>query len=49
MRENAAKHGAPLLGLHILMGPATPQRLGNVTGALQQGLIAPIEIVARAA
>lgn len=49
MRENAAKHGAPPLGLHILMGPATPQRLGNVMGALQQGLIAPIEIIARAA
>jgi ubiquinone/menaquinone biosynthesis C-methylase UbiE len=49
MRENASKHGAPPLGLHILMGPATPQRLGNVMGALQQGLIAPIEIVARAA
>jgi hypothetical protein len=49
MRESAAKNGAPPLGLHILMGPATPQRLGNVMGALQQGLIAPIEIVARAA
>ena len=49
MRENAAKHGAPPLGLHILMGPATPQRLGNLMGALQQGLIAPIEIIARAA
>ena len=49
MRENAAKHGAPPLGLHILMGPATPQRLGNVMGALQQGLIAPVEIIARAA
>jgi ubiquinone/menaquinone biosynthesis C-methylase UbiE len=49
MRENAAKHGAPPLGLHLLMGPATPQRLGNVMGALQQGLIAPIEIIARAA
>jgi ubiquinone/menaquinone biosynthesis C-methylase UbiE len=49
MRENAARHGAPPLGLHILMGRATPQRLGNVMGALQQGLIAPIEIIARAA
>jgi ubiquinone/menaquinone biosynthesis C-methylase UbiE len=49
MRESAAKHGAPPLGLHLLMGPATPQRLGNVMGALQQGLIAPIEIIARAA
>jgi len=49
MREKAAEHGAPPLGLHIVMGPMTPQRLGNVMGALQQGLIAPIEIIARAA
>jgi ubiquinone/menaquinone biosynthesis C-methylase UbiE len=49
MRENAAKHGAPPLGLHILMGPASPQRLGNAMGALQQGLIVPIEIIARPA
>lgn len=49
MRENAARHGAPPLGLHTLMGPATPQRLDNVMDALQQGLIAPIEIIARAA
>ena len=49
MRESATKHGAPPLGLHILMGPATPQRLGNLMGALQQGLLAPIEIIARAA
>jgi ubiquinone/menaquinone biosynthesis C-methylase UbiE len=49
MRVNAARDGAPPLGLHILMGPATPQRLENVMGAMQQGLIAPIEIIARAA
>ena len=49
MRERAARDGAPPLGLHLLMGPATPQRLANVTGALQQGLIAPIEIICRAA
>ena len=48
MRENAAKHGAPSLGLHILMGPATPQRLGNVISALERGTIAPVELVARA-
>ncbi len=48
MRENAAKHGAPPLGQHILMGPATPQRLGNVISALERGTIAPVELVARA-
>jgi ubiquinone/menaquinone biosynthesis C-methylase UbiE len=49
MRENAARHGAPPLGLHVLMGPATPQRLGNVMASLERGLIAPVEFIARAA
>jgi SAM-dependent methyltransferase len=48
MRENAAKHGAPPLGLHILMGPAAEERLGNVMKTLQAGTIAPIEMIARA-
>ena len=48
MRENAASHGVPPLGLHILMGPATPERLGNVMSALERGTIAPVEIIARA-
>ena len=48
MREKAVRDGAPPLGLHLLMGPATQQRLGNVMAALQQGLIAPTAIIARA-
>ena len=48
MRENAEKHGAPPLGLHILMGPASHERLGNVMRTLQAGTIAPIEMIARA-
>ena len=48
MREKAAIHGAPPLSLHIIMGPATPERLRNVMGSLERGLIAPIEIIARA-
>ncbi|MGO4573441.1 class I SAM-dependent methyltransferase [Microvirga sp. 2TAF3] len=48
MRENAAMHGAPPLGLHILMGPATPERLGNVMRTLERGTIAPIEVIVRA-
>ncbi|SFT85597.1 methyltransferase domain-containing protein [Mesorhizobium sp. YR577] len=47
MRENAAKNGAPPLSLHTLMGPATPQRLGNVMAALAAGSIAPIQMLAR--
>ena len=48
MWENAEKHGAPPLGLHLLMGPATQERLGNVMKTLQAGTIAPIEMIARA-
>jgi SAM-dependent methyltransferase len=48
MRESTAQHGPPPLGLHILMGPSTPQRIANVIRALEHGVIAPIEIIARA-
>ncbi|HSK42074.1 MAG TPA: methyltransferase domain-containing protein [Arenibaculum sp.] len=48
MRENAARHGAPPLGLHILMGPAAAQRLGNVMRTLECGTIAPVAFIARA-
>lgn len=47
MRDRAAKNGVPALGVHVIMGPATPQRLGNVMRALEQGIIAPVEIIAR--
>lgn len=48
MREHREKHGPPALGLHILMGPQAPRRLGNVISALEQGVIAPVQILARA-
>ena len=47
MRARAAEHGAPPLGPHIIMGPAAPERLRNVMGALEQGVIAPVELIAR--
>jgi ubiquinone/menaquinone biosynthesis C-methylase UbiE len=46
-RAEAAKSGAPALGLHIL-GTDMKERLANVMGALQGGLIAPVQIIARA-
>lgn len=49
MRENAARHGAPPLGPHILLGPGMPERLGNVIAAVRQGTIAPIEMITHAA
>lgn len=48
MRETVARHGTPPLGLHLLIGPATRDSFGNVFFALDNGIIAPIEMVARA-
>jgi ubiquinone/menaquinone biosynthesis C-methylase UbiE len=48
MREKAATHGAPLLSLPVLMGPAWRDRLANVMRTLERGTIAPIEMIARA-
>jgi SAM-dependent methyltransferase len=47
MRSHAARHGVPPLGLHVLMGPASRERLGNVMSALERGSIAPLEMLAR--
>ncbi|HEV7369443.1 class I SAM-dependent methyltransferase [Arenibaculum sp.] len=49
MREKAARQGVPPLGLHVLMGPASPERLSNVMGALGRGIIGPVEFLVRAA
>ncbi|HEY6881412.1 MAG TPA: class I SAM-dependent methyltransferase [Polyangiales bacterium] len=49
MRERAAKEGVPPLSLHTLMGPATPERLGNVMSALERGAIAPVALICRVA
>lgn len=47
MRARVAQHGVPPLGLHVLLGPASRERLGNVMTALERGSIAPIELIAR--
>lgn len=48
-RAKAEKDGPSPLGIHVLVGPATPERMGNAFGAAERGLIAPIEMIARAA
>ena len=48
MREYVGAHGVPPLGLHILMGPASKDRLANVMLALERATIAPIEIIVEA-
>ncbi|MFK7803216.1 MAG: class I SAM-dependent methyltransferase [Anaerolineae bacterium] len=39
--------GPAPLGLHLLMGESTPAKIGNMVGNLQNGLIAPVEIIAQ--
>jgi ubiquinone/menaquinone biosynthesis C-methylase UbiE len=49
MREDATKFGPPPLGLHTLMGPEAKPRFANVFATLEASIIAPTEILARAA
>ena len=45
----AAEDGAPPpLGVHLLMKSDVPQKLTNVVRNLEQGLIAPVELICRA-
>lgn len=49
MRARAATGGGPPpLGLHVLMGASTPQKVANMIANLERDLIAPTEIIARA-
>jgi ubiquinone/menaquinone biosynthesis C-methylase UbiE len=49
MRARAAQGGQPPpLGLHILMGASTPEKVANMIANLERDLIAPTEIIARA-
>jgi len=48
LRARIAQSGAPPLGLHLLMGATTPQKIANMMTALEAGLISPTEIICRA-
>ena len=48
LRARVAQSGAPPLGLHVVMGATTPQKIGNMMSALEGGLISPTEIICRA-
>jgi SAM-dependent methyltransferase len=48
MRARAARSGGPPpLGLHILMGAASPEKVANMIGNLERGLLGPTEIICR--
>ena len=40
--------GPPPLGLHILMGKNTPEKIQNMIGNITGGAIAPVELIAAA-
>ena len=44
--KNAAAGGPPPLGLHLLMGRNTPDKVANTIANVSKGLIAPIEMIA---
>lgn len=49
MRERMAQSGGPPpLGLHVHMGPDSQQKIANMVGSLERGLISPTEIISRA-
>lgn len=45
--KTAAGGSPPALSLHVIIGPTAPQRLGNMIAMLEQGTIAPIEMICR--
>lgn len=45
--KTAAIGGPPPLGLHVLMGKATPEKVQNMIDNISKGRIAPIELIAR--
>ncbi len=48
IQSRAAAGGPPQLGLHILMGATSPQKVANMIAGFARGLIAPTEMIARA-
>lgn len=46
LRARQGELGPPSLGLQIVMGSTTPQKIANMTSLLERGVIAPTEIIA---
>jgi len=47
MLARTAESGPPPLGLHILMGQDAPMKIANMLAGLEQGVIAPVELICR--
>jgi ubiquinone/menaquinone biosynthesis C-methylase UbiE len=48
-RQRLAQGGPPAPGLQIVMGATAPQKVANMMGMVERGVIAPTEIISRAA
>ena len=48
MQARVAESGLPPLGLHIVMGADFPHKVKNLVANLENGLLAPIEMIAHA-
>lgn len=48
MMARVAQGGPPALGLHLLMGEPTKVMLNNVHAMIEEGSLAPVELIARA-
>ncbi len=47
LRARQAQSGPAPLGLQIVMGATTPQKIANMIGLIDRGVIAPTEMIAR--
>ncbi len=47
LRARLADGGPPPLGLHLLMGAEAKRKLANMIAALERGVVAPVEMIAR--
>jgi len=48
MMARVAQGGPPALGLHLLMGEPAKVMLSNVHAMIQEGILSPVELFARA-
>ena len=48
MRERIAVEGTPILALHLVIGPTARERVGRLISCLEQGQLAPVEMLATA-
>ena len=47
MAARVAEHGPPPLGIHVLMGAEAPRKVANMIANLEQGIVAPVEMICR--